>query len=127
MRVVFRYHNAAEALRLKERGRRGSIVPLFDKMSLEFQVGFCAAICSLPPREQFVFRTIYMFGLTASRVARMVGVSREVIARLLRQVDRRIRKAPYDMKHIAPTQLAWRTFLPGLKPWEGRKKCQSPR
>jgi len=109
----------------KQRGRRGSLAPWVQNMPLEFQVGLCAALCSMPPREQFVFRTVYMFGLTASRVARMVGVSRETIARILRQVDRRIGKAPFDMKHVAPPRVAWAEFLPGMRPWDRRKVCRS--
>jgi DNA-directed RNA polymerase specialized sigma24 family protein len=106
---------------LNQHGRRKSVAPLLERMPETFQLGFCAALCSLEPREQFVFRTVYLFGFTASHVARMVGVSREVIARLLRQVDRKLGKKPYDINHTAWPELAWKTFLPGAKPW-GRKK-----
>lgn len=75
----------------------------------------------LTPREGWVVRMIEFNNWTASELARMCGVSREIIARLHRSAHRKLEKEFPKARNMSIKQV-WKTYLPGAKPWGNKRR-----
>lgn len=76
----------------------------------------------LTPRERWVLNLYDIGGISLSVAARQCGVSREILARAHRAACRKLdREYDFVTNPRRGMPAIWKRYLPGGKPWDGRK------